>query len=1081
MDESQNGGVGGEGSSSDAVSPLAASLGGDGTVPDAVLAAAGTGLVVFGPDATVERIDDRVEEYFGLADASPVGCDRRRFVEEYLVPRLDRAEQFRAFAMDDPGGDPDGVDCRVCAGQTHGDRWLRCYSHPITSGPLAGGRIDQFVDITAEKAHDWGYETVLENFPNGAVALVDRDLRYRLARGDLFEGLAETPADVEGEKVGEVGSGNRARFVESYRAALDGTRSTIEITVRGRELVHRTLPVYSDDGTVRAAIGMTQDITERMEREQALEESRNRYRTLVQNFPNGAVALVDEDLRYTMVGGSPLRSADATASELMGTPLREALPPELESLLLPEYRAALRGEHRSFEASVADGYYRFCIVPVRDDDGDPFAAMGVSQDISDRKERERKLTETQERLDMALAETDTGIWSLRADDMSVVPLGTVTDLFGVESETADIERYLERIHPEDRERVEADIRAAVETGADLDVEFRLRTSTPERWMHARGSVLGEGSDRRIVGITTDVTERVRRERALEKRERILRELHTATREFYPPESMDAVSEFVVDFLENALDLSYASVTLFDEEDGVLRPAARSPSYAEATDGFGPIEPGENPIWDAYRTGESHTVDGSELERLARRVELPIDQLLAVPIGDFGVTVAFLTETSNDIDADLVELVTANAEAALSGIRSDRACETLSAELSTQRTRIRELREIVDTVQNVQERVSESETPSALDAGVCDELATLSRVDFAWVGRPETVETDLTVTASAGSADAEGYLDSVTAARQDASLPAQVAAATKDVYDIPAISQHVLDASWAKEALSAQFNSVLSVPLVHGDVLYAVLTVYSREREGFTDVYRTLLRDVGSLLLNYSRMLDHHQFESQRWYPTLEFQFADGSYPFQQVAARTDCEIRIEAVTEISDDTATVIISTDEGCLERIREYASTATAIDAASAFGDTTHDQLLVTVRKPFLVTDVEKHGGRVMTATSTPTGTRIRLQLRNVNSKRPLIDLLTSRYDDIELVRQEETTPAANTSPVSPLDPLTERQYEVLNAAYRSGYYETPRKVTGEDLAESFDISSPAVYKHLQAAHSKLLASLLDDSPRI
>ena len=934
------------------------SIAGDTTVPDSVLAAASTGIVVCGPNSTVERIDDRVERYFGLAAQRLVGCDRRRLIDEYLAPCLDRPEQFRAFATGAPGTDRERFDCRVLAAADRDDRVLQCYSYPITDGQLAGGRVDQFVDMSAASAHDPGYETVLEH------------------------------------------------------------------------------------------------------------------------VPNGAVALVDEELRYTMVGGSPLRGADATAPELTGTPLEDALPPDLESLLVPEYRAALRGEHRSFEASVDDGYYRFRIVPVRDDDGQPFAAVGVSQDITERKARERELVETRARLDMALAETDTGIWSIRTDDMSVVPLGTTTDMFGLASGTADVDRYLDRIHPEDREAVEAGLEAVVETGTDLDVEFRFRGAPTDRWMHARGSVLGTGDDRRIVGITTDVTERVRRERALQKRERILHELQTATREFYPPKSMESISEFLVDVLENALDLSYASVTLFDEAAGVLRPAAHSSSSPEAPNGFGTIGPGENPIWEAYRTGDSQLLEGPALDGLSRHVDRPVDRLLLVPIGEFGVTIAFLTETSDDIDADLVEMVTANAEAALGGIRSDRARETLSAELSTQRTRIRELQEIVDTVQRVQERVSESETLPALDAGVCDELVALSRVDFAWIGRPETAETDLTATASAGSAD--GYLDSVNAARRDASLPAQVAAATHDVYDVPVISQHVLDAGWAKEALSSQFNSVLSVPLVHDNVLYAVLTVYSGEREGLTDVYRTLLRDVGSLLLNYSRMLDHRRFDPQRQYPTLEFRFTDVSYPFQQVATRTGCELRVEAVTAISDDTATVIVSTDESCLERIREYASTATAIDTASVVGDAAHGQLLVTVHKPFLVTDVQKHGGRLVEARSTPTKTRIRLQLPNAVSRRPLLDLLTSRYDDIELVRQQATAPVASTSSVSLVELLTERQYEVLNAAYRSGYYETPRKLTGEDLAESFGISSPAIYKHLQAAHNKLLASLLDDAPR-
>jgi predicted DNA binding protein len=51
-------------------------------------------------------------------------------------------------------------------------------------------------------------------------------------------------------------------------------------------------------------------------------------------------------------------------------------------------------------------------------------------------------------------------------------------------------------------------------------------------------------------------------------------------------------------------------------------------------------------------------------------------------------------------------------------------------------------------------------------------------------------------------------------------------------------------------------------------------------------------------------------------------------------------------------------------------------------------------------------------------------------------------------------------------------------LNAAYHGGYYETPRSVTGEDLADTFDISGPAVSKHLQAAHRKVLGAFLDDA---
>jgi len=46
-------------------------------------------------------------------------------------------------------------------------------------------------------------------------------------------------------------------------------------------------------------------VTERVERERTLEEYRRWNQTLVENFPVGAVALVDDDLRYVTFGERP--------------------------------------------------------------------------------------------------------------------------------------------------------------------------------------------------------------------------------------------------------------------------------------------------------------------------------------------------------------------------------------------------------------------------------------------------------------------------------------------------------------------------------------------------------------------------------------------------------------------------------------------------------------------------------------------------------------------------------------------------------------------------------------------------------
>lgn len=57
-----------------------------------------------------------------------------------------------------------------------------------------------------------------------------------------------------------------------------------------------------------------------------------------------------------------------------------------------------------------------------------------------------------------------------------------------------------------------------------------------------------------------------------------------------------------------------------------------------------------------------------------------------------------------------------------------------------------------------------------------------------------------------------------------------------------------------------------------------------------------------------------------------------------------------------------------------------------------------------------------------------------------------------------------------------LTDRQREVLESAHAAGYYDWPRAVTGEELADRLDIAPATFHQHLRSAERKLLALLLE-----
>ena len=70
------------------------------------------------------------------------------------------------------------------------------------------------------------------------------------------------------------------------------------------------------------------------------------------------------------------------------------------------------------------------------------------------------------------------------------------------------------------------------------------------------------------------------------------------------------------------------------------------------------------------------------------------------------------------------------------------------------------------------------------------------------------------------------------------------------------------------------------------------------------------------------------------------------------------------------------------------------------------------------------------------------------------------------------------ANFSPGSPLSKLTEKQREVLIAAYKLGYYDLPRKINSEKLAEKLNIGNSTVGEHLRKAERRLLAIMLSEA---
>lgn len=90
-----------------------------------------------------------------------------------------------------------------------------------------------------------------------------------------------------------------------------------------------------------------------------------------------------------------------------------------------------------------------------------------------------------------------------------------------------------------------------------------------------------------------------------------------------------------------------------------------------------------------------------------------------------------------------------------------------------------------------------------------------------------------------------------------------------------------------------------------------------------------------------------------------------------------------------------------------------------------------------------------------------------------------LRERFPDIDIKRlvRSPVGDAPGDSIFVDRGKLTDRQFEVLQAAYEMGYFDHPRRVNATEVAAALDINQSTLREHLSAAQTKLLGDVFED----
>jgi PAS domain S-box-containing protein len=314
------------------------------------------------------------------------------------------------------------------------------------------------------------------------------------------------------------------------RALLESAPCELEARIRGKDGQYRWFlirdnPLRDDQGRVLRWYGTRTDIEDRKRAEEAAQKIEKELRDVIETIPAMAFSALPNGSN-AFANGRWREYTGLSAEDTAGAGWHSAVHPEDVERHVDKWRASL-ATGKAFEDEArfrrSDGEYRWFLVravPLRDEHGNILKWYGKLTDIEDHKQAEQALRRSEAYLAEAQRLTHTG--SFTSDGSSREILYWSEEDFRIwgfdpQQGPPTREMVLQRIHPEDREKVLEKLQKAFHERTGYAAEFRIvLPDGTVRHIHSVGHpVLSASGDViEVLGTHVDVTERRRAEEAL---------------------------------------------------------------------------------------------------------------------------------------------------------------------------------------------------------------------------------------------------------------------------------------------------------------------------------------------------------------------------------------------------------------------------------------------------------------------------------------------------------------------------------------------------------------------------------------
>lgn len=285
---------------------------------------------------------------------------------------------------------------------------------------------------------------------------------------------------------------------------------------------------------------LQQEIAERQRVEKSLRQSEKLYRQLVETQTD-LIVRIDLEGRVTFANTVYCQAVGRELPELIGQSAFQFCHPDDLPEVKKNISNLLSAPHKSITHEkrllTVNGirWLQWNITAIQNKTGEVVEFLGVARDITQRKQIEDSLRDSEARLSLALEATQMGIWDWDICSNEIVCCASMARLYNFTPLpfSHSLDEFFQIIHPEDREYVSQTLTRTITEKIEYKCEFRIVWEDGSiQWLSQNGKLFYNELDEpiRLIGTSICISERKEAEAALRASEERYRSVVAAMQE-----------------------------------------------------------------------------------------------------------------------------------------------------------------------------------------------------------------------------------------------------------------------------------------------------------------------------------------------------------------------------------------------------------------------------------------------------------------------------------------------------------------------------------------------------------------------